>query len=1416
MHPNDGQPDGWREGERAKPGHGSEAGPERDGADVSQDKQAVRDAKSGRGEPEPTAGQGSEPASLLGSEEEDEDFGFEDSLLKQVAQASVPIRVPVPGERMGGPEGQRFEILEQVGGGAMGVVFRARDAELQRVVALKFLLPREGLIEEPMSVMLRQEARAVAQLNHENIVHIHDVAEWRGSPWEPRIPFLVMECLEGESLAALLRRERPSLRRALEIMTAVAAGLAHAHEHQVVHRDLKPGNVFVTRKGQVKILDFGLAYLTAAISMASPSQPAAGTPAFMAPEQWRGEAQDERTDIWAAGLLLFELLTGEPPYLETSLPELRARVLSDDPVPSVRERRPEVPEELDALLAAMLAKEPGRRLGSAAEVRERLRRLLEHLTLWRDEPRSLAPQRRPVTLVACWLADLAPLGEHLDDEDFSELEGAFHQCCSEIIQRHGGTITTCVGDEVLACFGYPRTREEDAEKAARAGLNLVTQLGLAIQQRLPYLPRRKLTVKVGIHTDTVVLESLPIELEAQTPALQGEAPRIAQWLARQAEVDTVCLSRTPWKLVRGAFRTEPLGSRAFQGLSGLVELELHRLVRENRTTNRFERARAQGPLTPLVGRVGELRRLTAFWEQARQGQGTYVLVRGEAGIGKSRLIQELRDHVPAEQALRLWCQCWAQYSSSAYHPIIELIQHLLRLDPEGAPQENLRKLEGRMRAGGMSEEHVHLVATFLMLPVVQESPHLRLTPERQKEKTFEALLAVVLRMSEERPIFAVFEDLHWADPSTLELLCYLLARIEKVRLCVFLTARPDFQLSWPRPKWLHELTLDRLPPWDTLELVRQTSSGTLLSGETLEQLVAKTDGVPLFVEEMTRMLVEHTPVGARPREPDSIPPTLSGLLLARLDMLPRRQKALAQLCAVVGRGFSHAMLATLSGRSDEVLAQDLSGLLEAGLLQRIEDESGLRYQFRHALIQDAAYQSLLRRTRREYHWRIARALAAQFPELAETQPELIAHHYTEGGELEPAIRFWTKAGMRASLRSANKEAVSHLSQALRLLRSQPDAAQRTEEELQLLAALGQPLMQTQSVRSHEVEQTYERALKLFHQVEDALPRLQITTWGSFAYYFMRAKFDVAHELASLLVSVGERKQSHELLSLGHRMMATDFFTWGEMPTALEHVQLALEHSDADLEQHRALAVKQWVNPRVAALAYSAVVLSAMGREDEARRNTEEALALAEKIGHMHTLALCLTYAALGCQLRQDPECALFWAGRCIAISSEHRFRLWLGWSGFIRLWAISELGSPEEALEQMRIHLSKWRNMGVRAGMPLFLGTLAEIHMKLGHYPQGLSALSHALGWVDALGERSYEVALHRIEGELLRALGHESAATVSFMHARDVARRQGSAGFGKRVELSLERQFRELGHGPPPMMDGEPSPGQPPHGRPG
>ncbi|WP_257451775.1 protein kinase domain-containing protein [Archangium lipolyticum] len=1304
---------------------------------------------------------------------DDGDFG--DSFLKEVAQQPPPFRKPVRGERLGGSDGRRFEILAELGGGAMGRVFRARDEELQRVVALKFLLPREGRGERWMMNLLRQEARAIAQLDHENIVRIFDVSEWVGAQWEPRIPFLIMECLEGESLAALLHREkRLGVRRALDIMIAVAAGLEHAHERHIVHRDLKPSNVYLGTQGTVKLLDFGLAWLTSGVAAAGQYLPSAGTPPYMSPEQWAGEKQDERTDLWSAGVMLYEILTGELPYPSATLEELRAKVVSPEPVPSVRERRPELPEEVAALTASALVKDPGRRLRSATELRDRLRRLEERLGPWREEPRSLVPQRRPVTLVSCRLVGLTGLAERLDPEDFSELEAAFQKRCSEIIQGHGGSITTCLGDEVLACFGYPVAREEDSEHAVRAGLELIGSLA----------------VQVGIHTEMVVFDDILPELRGRTPTIQGEAPRIAAWLARRAKPGSVVLSHTTHTLVQRGFESEAIGASTFEGLSGARLMEAWRVTHARKAVFRFDRTLVTGALSPLVGRDRELGMLMGRWEEAREGRGSFVLVQGEAGIGKSRLIQELRQRVSPATSIRLRCQCWSQFGNSAFHPIIDMLQHLFRLEPEGSPRDNLARLEASLGAFGMEPDAMALIAAFLSLPVKENLPVLQLSPDRQKDRTLEALAVLLLRMAREHPVFGVVEDLHWADPSTLDLLGHVLGRVGGSRVMLVLSARPGFQHTWPVPERLHTLCLDRLPARLTATLVQEAAGGRELSGEQVQQLVAKTDGIPLFVEEMTRMVLEGGTLS-------SIPVTLHELLLARLDRLPERLKALAQVCAVVGRDFSHALLATLTRRDSSALLEDMEELVAAGLLQREEEDGqGPRYHFRHALLQDAAYQSLLRNTRRQHHRRIAQALVEQFPEVVETQPELLAHHYTEAGEYDPAIRSWMQAGMRASLHSANQEAVSHLRQALKLLRSLPDAGQRIQQELQLLIALGIPLSQVQGYRSPEVKQTYVRARELFGLVGEALPGLELSYWGPYAYYFARAEYRLSHELAEQLVGLGSRQHNQELLALGYRMMATDFFIWGRMGQAREFVERAVSCADFTLAQHRELAVRHWVDPRSMALIHAAVVHSVLGQLEQARQYRVEAVALAGRIGHVHTRAYVLLYAALSCQLCRDARGTLELAEECHALSREHWFRLWLVWSGLLRGWALAELGQAEKGLEQMRDGLSRWRMVGLRAGMPHHLGLLAEVHLRLGQPQEALLSVHEGLKWGEAVGEHFYEAELHRIGAEAQRALGHEEEAREGFLQAVRIAREQGAGGYERHALLAMESSPGEPGAG--------------------
>jgi class 3 adenylate cyclase/tetratricopeptide (TPR) repeat protein len=1329
----------------------------------------------GPGEPHPEGAESGFDAELeLGSD-------FDDSFLMEVMGSGprVPFRRLLSGERLGGSDGRRFEIIEGLGEGAMGQVFRAQDNELQRVVALKFLFPREEL-----AGMGLREARAIARLDHENIVRIFDVSEWSSGPGEPTVPFLVMECLDGESLSDVLRREHVlPLRRTLEIMRDVAAGLAHAHEHHIVHRDLKPNNVFITRGGTVKLLDFGLAWLTPAGTASVPHLPTAGTPPYMAPEQWRGGKVDERTDVWAAGVMLYEMLTGELPYPHLMLEELRAKVLSPEPVPSPRERHSELPWELESLLAVALAKEPEQRLLSAAELREELRELEEHLRPGRGAQRAVAPQRRQVTLVYCRVEGLSSLAEELDSEDFGELEAAFHRAASEVVQHHGGFITLCMGDEVLACFGYPVAKEGDSECAVLSGLDLPKAVHEAFRGRLPPGSAPELTVRVGIDTDMVVLDDILPELRGRTPTIQGEAPRIATWLARQAGPDEVVLGPSTYSLVQRAFDTEPLGTRAYDGRRSF---EVYRVRRSRTAVIRFERTLAgDGKLSPLVGRERELALLLETWTRVREGQGCYVLLSGEAGIGKSRLIQELVERVHEDKPLVLRLQCWNQFSTSALHPLIEMLQRLW-VSPDRTPQENLRAME-RLEKQGLTPLQVRLLASLVSLPVAEDSPHLRLTPQRQKEETLAALATLLVHNSAERPVLVVVEDLHWADPSTLQMLNYLLTIVERTSLLFVLSARPEFRPPWTQRPTCQSLVLERLPASCTKKLVKEVTRGQELPDEVVTQLVERTDGIPLFVEEMTRVMLEG---GAG----TAIPVTLQELLLARLDSLPRRQKQLAQLCAVVGRSFSHALLAILTGLGGTVLRRDLTGLVAAGLLQSRNEEAEPGFQFRHALIQEAAYQSLPRSARRQYHQRIAQALEENFPTVAATRPELLAHHYSEAGQLKQAIHYRRLAGMLASQRSANEEAVSHLTQALKLLRNLPDAPVLTQDELQLLIALGLPLVQVQGYRSPEVERTYTRAQQLFRQVGDELPLLELSFWGSFAYYFARGKAHDAHEVAELLVDLGERQRNRELLSMGHRMMATDFFNWGRMSTSLQHIELSLESSDFDLEQHRVIAVRQWVNPRVAALAYGTLPLAVTGQDERAEHFTREALELAGRIGHPHTTALALTYCAISSQLRWDARTALGLADQCIALSREHRFLLWYVWPLGLRAWALAELGRAQEGLVLMRQVLEQWERSGLLAGMPYNLGLLAHIHLRLGQVQEGLSAADQALTWPAVTEEYSYLPELHRVRGELLRRAGREEEARGEFLEAIRFAREHEMLAYERRAQASLRRQSQELG----------------------
>ncbi|QRK11353.1 protein kinase [Archangium violaceum] len=1324
--------------------------------------------------------------------EELEDFtDFSDSFLKEIARAPVPSRMPAPGSLLGGRDERRFEVLDALGGGAMGQVFRARDAELQRVVALKFFLPRvAGTKEEALGAMLRQEARAIAQLDHENIVRIFDMGEWGGAPWEPLVPFLVMECLDGESLGSLLSRERPGLRRVLGIMQGVARGLAHAHERHIVHRDLKPSNVFLTRQGTVKLLDFGLAHLLGSGSHV-PFLPTAGTPPYMAPEQWRGEPQDARTDLWAAGVMLYELLTGELPYPSVNLEELRARVLSPEPVPSVRERAPELSQEVARLVSLLLEKEPGRRLPSATALAERLHQLETQLGPWREEPHALGPQRRQVALVSCGLVGLARLSEKPDPEDSLEMEEDFHRRCSRVIQRHEGFVTHWLGQEVLACFGYPVAREDDSVRAVRAGLDLLR----CFQEEPPRLPGHALSVGVGIHTDAVVFTVSAQQSSGTAPAIQGEAQQIASRLAELAGSGGVAIGGNTLLLVRGAFETEPLVNQDPPGPVGGQRLDAWRVLREREAVMRFERVLATGHVSRMVGRERELRMLLALWEEAREGRGSFVLIRGEAGIGKSRLIQELSSRLSPESAYLVQGQCWPRLESSAFAPVIDLLwRRFFPGEPRVRSRRELRgHLESLLGALGLLREpkldarYIDGLASLLSPAGAEETPSIGLSLEQRESKRWllDALRALLLRMAEHRPVLSVMEDLHWADPSTLELLGVMLEHIGKERVLVVLSARTGFEPPWPPRPGFHRLELGRLSEESTSALVREVARGRELPEERLAQLVAKTEGIPLFIEEMARLMIE--------RAPGAIPLTLHELLASRLDALAPRQRTLVWFAAGVGRRFTGALLAALTRRSEAELREDLASLVAAGIFQR-DDSEEPGYQFHHALLQDVAWQSLPRGRRREFHRHIAQVLEARFPGVVGAQPEVLAHHYTEAGELERALRYRMRAVTLAFQRSANLEAIVHVRRALALLRSLPDASRRSGEEMMLLNSLGIALMSTQGYGVPEIEQTYTRALELFEQEGESLPYLELLWTWLCTYFISGGRLSLAHELAVRLLTLGQRRGDKRLSAHAYRNLASISRQRGEL---LESLEL--------LDQARVLSAEEsllafplsglWVDLEVLDSSFICLTRLALGDVRRAWQLGLEALARARRMNHPGTLNLVLVCLTSAAQLHRDVQRTLEWAEEGMLAAS----RVWLRPSeevlrGF-RGWALARLGRRKEGLEALRKSFGQLRRMEAWSFVPYLQGLLAEVQGSLGQVHEGLASVEEALECMDKLGDRFVVPEMHRIRGELLRLRGENGEAMRCFLRACIMAHRERAALLELRATVALARLLRDTGH---------------------
>jgi class 3 adenylate cyclase/DNA-binding winged helix-turn-helix (wHTH) protein/tetratricopeptide (TPR) repeat protein len=1025
---------------------------------------------------------------------------------------------------------------------------------------------------------------------------------------------------------------------------------------------------------------------------------------------------------------------------------------------------------------------------------------------------ELQAERRHLTLLFCDLVDSTPLAAHLDPEELREVVRAYHAVCAKVIERFDGHIAQYLGDGLLVYFGYPRAHEDDAQRAVRVGLGIVEALG-PLQKRLQQEQGVGLAVRVGIHTGLVVVGDMGEGARHERLAL-GEAPNLAARLQGLAPPDTVLISATTARLVQGWFVYEALGDQTLKGFS--APMPVYRVLGESGVQSRLDMVSVSG-LTPLVGREQEVELLLKRWEQAKEGLGQIVVLSGEAGIGKSRLVRAVQDHLAGEPHTRLECRCSPYAQHSALYPVITLGRRLLQWQRDEAPEVTLGKLEAALAPYDVSlPEVVPLLASLLSLPLSDRYAALQLTPERQKQKTLEAILALLLAHAAQQPVLFIVEDLQWADPSTLELLTLFIDQAATAGILTLLTGRPEFHPPWACEAHLTSLTLGRLPPTQVEQMIDRMTGGKRLPAAVRQEVVAKTDGVPLFVEELTKMVLES---GLLREQADhyelldtlpslAIPTTLHDSLMARLDRLGNA-KEVAQLGATLGRTFPYELLRAVSPWTEERLQHALEQLVEAELLHQRGVPPQVTYIFKHALIQEAAYQSLLKRKRQQYHQRTVHILEQHFPEITETRPELLAYYATEAGLPALAIPYWQRAGYRAVERSANVEAISHFTKGLELLKALPATPERGQQELTLHLALGSPLMIIKGQAAPEVERIYTRALEFGQQVGDNAQHFAALK-GLVRFNNSAGRFRTAREVAEQGLALAQRVHEPTLLWEAHLELGSTLFFLGELVSACLHLEqgLALYAPEQSCDH----VFSSGAHPQAFGLSHVAWTLWLLGYPNRALTRSQEALALAQQLSHPYILARALHYAASVHQFRREMPLVRQCAEVLLALSHEHGFTRYIGRGMVMRGWALVEQGAAEEGIEQLRQGIAICRTVADEAGRPVFLASLAEAYEKVGQPEAGLRELAEALAVAHKTQELRWEAELYRLKGELLlQAAGsgpdastftphsicgraHLAEAEICFKRALEVARRQQAKSLELRGTMSLSRLWQSQG----------------------
>jgi class 3 adenylate cyclase/tetratricopeptide (TPR) repeat protein len=1006
---------------------------------------------------------------------------------------------------------------------------------------------------------------------------------------------------------------------------------------------------------------------------------------------------------------------------------------------------------------------------------------------------SVGGERRHLTILFCDLVGSTTLTARLDPEEWRATVSSYQQAAAAAITRFEGEVVRYVGDGIMAFFGYPVAHDNDAERAVRAGL--------AIIERMVTLNKHsagpKLAVRIGIDSGPVVVGA------GATHAVDafGDAANVAARVQGAAEPDSVVVTGETHRLISGLFVVEDRSAHTLKGIER--EVHLYRVVRPSGLRGRFEAAAAAGGLTPFVGREDELRSLINRWERVAEGHGQVALVIGEAGIGKSRMVQ--RFHEQIANSSHTWLQAGAEafFQNSPFYPIAGLLHRFLNdakdLDP-------YVQLESRLIGVGLSPgDAIPLITPLLNLPPSAKYPALSISAEQQRRRLLATLVEWLIGAARTQPVVSVIEDLHWADPSTLELIELLVEQGARAPLLLVYTARPEFRPSWQLRAHHIQLTLNRLSTRETRIMVSEVAALKALPEQTVSSVIERTGGVPLFVEELTRALLE---AGDGKLTERAIPATLHDSLMARLDRLGAA-KEVAQVGAVIGAEFSYELLHAVHQLDEAALQDALRSLTDAELIYVRGIAPDSTYQFKHALIRDAAYEALLKSHRRNLHLVVARIIDEHFPAIKETHPEVLAQHWTEAGESMRAIAAWRKAGEQAMQRSANQEATAHFTRGLALIETLPDTPERTQEHLTLQTALGSVLVLTKGLGAREVQEAYDRARLLCRQLDDT-PQLFTILLGLSGYYLQQEEMTTSIELAQQSLVLAEKARDSGRMLAAHSRLGSSWFFRGQPLRADEHCRRGIALYDYDC--HSTLALVYGLDAGVPCLPLGAWALWYMGFPDQALERSKEALALARKVRHPYSLAWVLEAVSWLHWYRGEGSEAYALADEAVVFSTQREFPHWIAMGLQRRGEALRLLNRWEEGTNQLRLGLEGYRATGAAAGWSRGLTELARSCLHFGQYEEGLKLAEEALEIMYRGTMRNYEPEQHRIKGELLLLKTRSSGgarrgacgqATYSdltleaegcFLKALEIARSQKAKSWELRAMISLARLLRDTG----------------------